>query len=362
MTQGTEDKKIRILQIGLKNNYGGIESCIMNYFRHIDKEHFEMDFADLYGQGMAYEEEMKRAGAGVYHFRDCRRHPLETRRELCTLIKREGYDIVHINLLSAANTALVTSALKGGSRVVVHCHNSATKGIFRKMLNAINLPRLRHLPVKRVACSEAAGRWMWGDDFAKEAVIYNAVDTGEFPSAGVGREEGVITVGYVGRLSEQKNVLFLPEILRELLKLDSSYRLLVVGDGELRGEFEAALKNYGISDKVRMPGMVQGASDYYGRMDVFVLPSLFEGLPVVATEAQTAGVKCFISDRVTKETDITGTVTFLPIESARVWAEAIDNYMKNPEKKEIIPDEKYDIKKAVTRLEELYYSLCADEF
>lgn len=326
---------IRVLQIGLGPNPGGVENCIMNYFRHVQRKEFMFDFVDIYGQGLAFEVEILKLGGKVIKLPNLKRHPIKGARLLEKYLKENEYSIIHINLLSAANLIPVFTACKNKeAKVIVHSHNaSIPSGIMRKMMNAVNMGKLRRLPVYKWACGEKAGKWMWGEEFSNDNVIHNAIDVCRFTKNDNVRKEmrkkcsfsdDDIVVGFVGRLSEQKNVLFLPEILLELVKKTSAYKLLIVGDGVLRERLKTRLEEYGLLKKVYFTGVTEKTADWYQAMDAFVLPSLFEGLPVVGIEAQAMHLPCFISNRVTKEIGITDYVHYLSLEEgSQLWANLI---------------------------------------
>ena len=362
---------LRILQIGLGPNPGGIESCILNYHRNIDKTKFTFDYADIYGNGLAHSAEIEALGGKIYKLPNYKKHPIKMARQLGRIIKEQNYDIVHINMLSAANMLPVRTAVKRGcGKVIVHCHNSAVPtGFLRTTLNNLNLNALRNLTVEKWACGVKAGQWMWGEAFDTENVIPNAIDSNRFtPVASVrkniremcGFKDEDVIVGFVGRFSEQKNVLFLPEILSELKKHSAEYKMLLVGDGDLKTQLQEKFSAFGLDGQVYYAGVQSNAADWYQAMDAFVLPSLFEGLPVVGIEAQANGLPCFLSNTITGELNITGTIQYLPIDgSAKVWADKIIDVLGETIRGNVAFPNEYEITFAAKKLEEKYASLLA---
>ncbi|MDO4479202.1 MAG: glycosyltransferase [Lachnospiraceae bacterium] len=326
---------IRVLQIGLGPNPGGIESCIVNYHRHLDRQAVQFDYADIYGRGLAFADDIAAMGGKIHTLPDYKKDPRGMARGLAGVLEREDYDIIHINMLSAANMIPVNTAVKvGKGTVIVHSHNTAVpSGVLRRVLNTLNMKKLRSLPVKKWACGREAGLWMWGESFDPENVLPNALDMAAFaPDAevrqakrrelGIGDDEYVI--GTVGRLSEQKNSLFLPDIAAAVKKAGVKARWLIIGGGELETALKEKIKSLGLEETVLPVGVQNPVSPWYKAMDAFVLPSLFEGLPIVALEAQAAGLSTLISENVTREAALTDGVRYLPIDRGPdPWAEAL---------------------------------------
>lgn len=362
----------RVLHIGLWNNPGGIENCILNYAKHIDTTRYVFDFADINGEGIYYEDEFLALGGRIYHFCNYKKNPGKAFASLRNLIMRKRYKIVHIHMLSAANLIPILAA-KGipGVKVIVHSHNTVLpSGNLRKTLHKTNLNFLRNQDVEKWACSRAAGRWMWGKSFPRENVLPNAVEPSFFmPDMEVRKRlresfeftNDTICLGFVGRLSEQKNPLFLPELFLELAARNDNYRFLIIGDGPYRKALETKLRYYDIEDRVFFTGNVESAIPYYQSMDGFILPSLFEGLPVVGVEAQNAFLPCFFSNKITKEAAIGGRVSFLPInEGVSPWVDEIEAFFSNPDYKQacktkLLPY--YDINIAAKELMKKYDNL-----
>lgn len=357
-----------ILQIGLSSTPGGVENCILNYNRHIDRHHYRFDYVDIYGEGLAYAAEIRALGGRIYTLPNFKKHPMSNALDLRQIINSNKYDVIHINMLSAANIIPPLIACMNSSAVVVHCHNaSMPTGIVRKAANQINLKWLRNFSTMKWACGIKAGRWMWGDTFNPSDVIPNAIDVSVFkkdPDAKkkirtvCGFSDDDIVVGFVGRLSEQKNVLFIPEILAELRKRNKKFKALVVGGGVLYDELIEKTNELNLRDIFHFTGTQNSAAKWYQAMDAFILPSLFEGLPVVGIEAQAAGLPCFMSDTITEEVNITGTVTYLPIDKgAEIWADVICNNIVTLRQHDNAFPKEYQIKYAADQLSLRYENL-----
>ncbi|PYF03258.1 glycosyltransferase family 1 protein [Ureibacillus chungkukjangi] len=361
---------VRILQFGMSPNPGGVESFIMNYYRNIDRDKVQFDFVKMYNQ-IAYEEEIESLGGKIHNISFFKNHPIRNYYDIRKLIKKQNYKIVHVNMLSAAYIIPLIAAKKSGvNYIIAHSHNSSTSpGLVRNLLNFLNKSKLQRNANHFFACSTLAGNWMFGNA-SKQGIniINNAIDVSQYKydssiRAKLKKElnlEGKFVIGHVGRFQYQKNHEFLIDIFSEVHKRDSNAFLLLVGDGELMENMKKKVNLLGISDAVKFLGKRSDVNELMNCMDIFLLPSHYEGLPVVAVEAQTSGLRCILSDVITTETNISGQVEFMSLKlSAQEWAEQIlsnqfKNDRENAYKKTI--NAVYDIKSSAKSLEDFYLS------
>lgn len=318
---------LRILMYGMTPNPGGIESFVMNYYRRLDPEQFHIDFV-FSGEKMAYQDEIEGRGGRIYAIPSRRENLLRHMSELRKIAK--GYDVIYFNVLSASEVFSVL-AVKGlrGKKIVVHSHNNSVKTMGRHL-------RLRGLLTaladQKLACSREAASFMFGDRAPEAVIINNAIDINRFSYNEKVRDKmrkdlgwsDCFVVGTVGRLCYQKNTLFLLECFAEVAQRDPSARLVVIGDGEDRDAVAAKIRELSLEKTVLLAGVQQNVPEWMQAMDVFVLPSRFEGLGIVLIEAQAAGLPCLASDKVSSEAGVTPAVQFLPLEdSAERWADKI---------------------------------------
>lgn len=245
------------------------------------------------------------------------------------LIAREGYQAVHIHGNSATMAFDLLASFFGGASVrITHVHNCAPQPLLKqKTLGTL----LNHLVTCPVACSAASGKMLYTKPFT---ILTNGVDCARFSfnanvRGSVRRELGIeetFVVGHIGRFSPQKNQMRLLHIFSALLRIQPNSVLLLCGEGEDLEECRQEAERLKISGRVLFPGKVEQPQDYYQAMDVFVLPSLFEGLPLVGVEAQASGLPCVFSDTITRETGIAPWCAFVSLEeSDECWADTILN-------------------------------------
>ena len=329
------EKIMKVLQIGMSFNPGGIESFVMTYYRQMKKEGVQFDFISMFPH-LAYEEEILAMGGRVFHTVDARRHPLAFRRELLKILTEESYDAVHVNMLSAANIVpLITAKAANIPVIAAHSHNSSTPGFARNVLHRINKGLIPRYANTYFACSEVAGQWLFSERILKGNhfhLIHNALDMSRFlfqeRVRGEMREklgvEGKFVLGHVGRFEEQKNHLFLIEVFKEVAAAEETAVLLLIGEGELEGQVRQKVDEYNLRERVKFLGIRRDVNKLWMAMDVFVFPSLFEGLPIVALEAQASGIPSVLSDTITAEVKLTDRVEFISLEAAKeTWRDVI---------------------------------------
>lgn len=329
---------MKVLQVGLSFNPGGIESFVMTYYRELSKQGVRFDFISMFPH-LAYEEEIKSLGGKVFHTCDARKHPLKFSRQMRKILRIGRYDAVHVNMLSAANIVpLIVASYGKVPTVIAHSHNSSTPGVVRNLLHRINRPLIPMFATKYFACSELAGEWLFSKKIRKSNnyhLIHNALDLKKFAFSLSEREEirhelgveGKFVLGHVGRFEEQKNHEFLLEIFREVASACEEAILLLVGEGELQEMIQKKAEEYGIEDRIRFLGIRKDVAELWKGMDIFVFPSLFEGLPIVALEAQASGIRSVMADTITTEVKIVNKVKFLSLQdSPKEWSRVILSY------------------------------------
>lgn len=363
---------MKILQIGFGNNPGGVEAFVMNYYRELSRAEIQFDFLCMYGKP-AYAEEIRSRGGKLFYVPNIKRNYFGYVKSVKNILMRGNYDAVHVNMLSAANITPLRLAKKYSSaKVIAHSHNSSVPGLIRSLMDKMNRPNVGKYADVKLACGEKAGRWMFGNqafDAGEVRIIRNAIDVEKYLFSAVKREqlrkalglEDKFVIGHVGRFETQKNHDALIDIFIEVLKRIPEAQLCLIGDGVLKSHIEEKVQQAGIGENVFFAGVREDVANMLSAMDLFLFPSLFEGLPFTLVEAQTNGLPCVISDTITEEVVINkNTVKKVPLEAGPdIWANAVELF-RNKQRRhtELVKKEMeaahFDIKKEADRLRRLY--------
>lgn len=331
----------RILVYGPKDPVGGVEKIVFEYVKNIMKNHDDVSFDFLqYGSGFSMEKEITDLGCRVLYLPG-RKNFFAYKSALRRIFAENKYSAVWGNYSGLTNIDLLTFAKKYNVPVrIAHSHSS--KFYWGNALMRFVVPTLHYLNSLRIgacgthffACSDSAGEFMFPSWLQNRVeIVPNAVDLSKFTRDPEKRADARaefsiaddnVVVGHVARMCEVKNQSFLLESIAAALKLNPKVKLLFVGDGEYREIVEEKIKALGITDAVILTGQREDAARLYQAMDVFVLTSFSEGLSVSAVEAEASGVPCVLPTTVSKQTDISGCVKFLPLEEGKdEWAKTM---------------------------------------
>lgn len=314
---------------------GGIDKVVINYFRHMDHEKFQFDILCHKCDNASYADEITAAGGHVYVLPEMKPSNLiGLAKRYRQILDERGYDVVHCHMANAAFLYLRLAKQKGIQLRIMHSHQDRFADTWTHSLRNRPLVALgKTFANLNLACSKSAGNFLFKEQ--QFSILYNAVDTKHFQYAERGRakfrsqfgySKDQILFGFVGRLVPQKNPMFLIDIFANIKKQEQfvDAKLVIAGDGELRGEMLSKCEDLGLSDSIIWLGNVTDTNSLYSGLDALLLPSLYEGLPMVLVEAQSSGLPCFVSDSVSEESQITDRVIFAPISiSAGAWSELI---------------------------------------
>ena len=328
-------KPIRVLQIIGDVVGGGVEQVILNYYRHIDRNEVQFDFILHNGALKSYVDNIESLGGKVYKITPYKSNPVKTVLEMYKIMKG-NYQIVHSNMNALSVFPLFAAYLAGVPVRILHNHSTDTKAEpLRTFVKHLLRPFARLFANESWACSKLAGEWMYGKQAVADGrvtIINNAIDLKQFAFDEVKRNklrkelglQDCFVIGHVGRFMKQKNHDFLVDIFAEIVKEQDDVKLLLIGDGPLREQIENKVKTLGLDEKVIFTGVRSDVADLYNAMDVFVLPSFYEGLPVVGVEVQANGLPFLCSSNVTKEILISDRIELLKLEDGmKTWAEKI---------------------------------------
>lgn len=361
---------IRVLHILHSMNRGGAEAMLMNYYRNIDRTRVQFDFLLTEQKRCQYEEEIEQMGGKVY------RVPLLTFSNPFLYIngvqkflkEHPEYRIVHSHTSSKSAVPLWVAKRCGVPVRVCHAHSSNSGRGFEGFLRWVLGVWLKRVATDFMSCGEGATVCWYGKEYLNKArFVPNAVDVEKYRFNESIRQtvreklhlsDGECVLGMVSRFHPVKNHLFALDVLHALKKQGCKARLLFVGDGELRKDIESKSHDLALDDDVVMAGLVSDVPSYLQAMDMVLMPSINEGLPVSLIEAQTNGLSVIASTGVPPEVDVTGNVEFLPLE-VETWANVLISKMEKGVSRDVDAVKKvrnagYDIKVAGKELEEWY--------
>lgn len=357
---------IRILYVngGLMNR-GGIESYMMNYYRHIDRSQIQIDFIvhDAGGFGY-YDEEIKSMGGKIFVLPQKSKHPFVYRKTLKSILESYDYKIIHTHMDAMGAWVLKIAKESGIPIRIAHSHNTQhlTKNVLKIFFLEYARKRINKYATYRMACSDAAGKWLFGSNFV---IVSNAISINEYlfnieERKQVRQELNInenFVIGHVGRFDVQKNHIFLINMFQKLHQKKPNAKLLLIGDGHMRDEIKEKILKLNLNESVIILGVQENVARYYSAFDVFVLPSLFEGLPVVGVEAQYNGLSCYFSETITKEISISSKSYFLPVNSTGIWCDTVvsnmDKDIKERTNSQIVV-EGYNIEVEAVKLQKFY--------
>lgn len=368
-----EQKKINVLHFPIRNTKGGVTRSALKFWEYIDHERFQFDFATC-SPKLDFEQELVDQGCKV-HYISC--YAEQDAKQFCHELREillQGYDAIHINTSWWKSFYAEQVAREVGiKKIIVHAHSTFVdiqddrqreeELLVHKKLREDFTP---DLATHFLSCSRQAAFFLFGSQISQEKIriLPNAVDVKRY-SYNIKKRLNMrrslhldksLVIGNIGRMSYAKNQLFLVECFFEVQKKIDNAILMMIGKGELEKELRAEIKLHGLEDKVILVGEVENVEDYLQAMDIFALPSRFEGLPCVLVEAQAAGLRCIVGASVTEEAKITEHVIFVELEKEK-WVNAILCYAQGYDRIKV--DEQiraagYDIKEEIKVLEEMY--------
>lgn len=300
----------------------GITGVICNLYRFMDKEGLHIDAVVPSRAEKKYRDMFAQNGGKIYRIDRCLFRPVRYVRQLKKRIEEGKYDIVHVHGNSRTMALELLAAKLAGCKVrIAHAHNT---DCFYKALHYLVTPLFHSLCTHGFACGEEAGKFLFGrhpyrvipNGIEVRKFVYNSVNR-QSSRAGLGLEDKLVFCA-VGRLSPVKNHSFLLRVLKKLVEKKQDCHLLLVGDGQLRKELEEQAQGL----PVTFVGLTDRVEDYLNASDVFVMPSLFEGFPLSAMEAQVNGLQCLLADTITQEVNVSGNCLYLPLEE-NDWVSAL---------------------------------------
>ena len=361
---------IRVLHSVSNMDRGGIETMLMNFYRHIDREQVQFDFLANKPDIGDYDEEIRSMGGRIFvtpGYMNYRAY-LDYMTDLFK--KHPEYRIIHTH-----NGSLMLYALQSAKKNhipvrIAHAHATAVPVGLKNELKKLMRPLIKYVATDYWGCSNAAGEFYFSKkrwDHAHE-LIHNAIAVDQFTfneskRAEIRNQYGLndkFVIGNVGRLAPQKNQKKLIELFAVLKKKRPDAHLVIIGTGELEEKLKQQARELGISDSVTFTGVLSNVNEWYSAFDVFVMTSLYEGLPVVAVEAQAADLPCVLTDTITPEVKITENVRFLGLDDTpQKWADCILQMRPDARigRESYLEKAGYDIRSEAERMQNLYSEL-----
>lgn len=369
---------IRVLHITEMLSAAGIESFIMNMYRNIDRDKVQFDFLVLRNEKEFYDEEIKSLGGKKYfvhsNIKNTWLRILDEAHQIEEFLKTHPYEIVHIHYTTPLRAPYLLAAKKAGVATrIYHAHSAAVSG--KSKLKLLFYEYYRKKIVKWgttwFACSKAAAEWIFPEQLLQAGnveIVHNGIDTERFKYNASKRNmirkqlglEYSFTLVHTGRFIEQKNQLFILDIFKELKSIHSDAKLLLLGKGELLEKTKEKARRLGIDNDVLFLGVRKNVEDYLSAADCYVMPSLYEGLPVAAVEAECSGLPCVMSTNITKEVELTENTKFLSLnETAEFWATEIIKckQLHREDCSKTVEEKGYDVKGVAVNLQNKYIEL-----
>lgn len=365
-------RKIKIVNIISKLVYGGTESVLLNYYSHINRRHYDLNIITMEAINKESIKRFEDLGFKVYIVGNWEENPVKVGKKIIKILKQGKFDIIHSHLSHTNFYFMILGYIAGIKIRISHSHLIyIDKNLKEKIKHKMYKILIKIFSTNFMACSEAASIDLYGTT-NNVYILRNAIDLTKFiPNIKVRKQyrkllrytEDEIIICNIGRMEEQKNQLFLIEIFNELIKLNNRYRLLIIGSGSLENNIKERITKLNLTGKVKILSNRDDVNNILQASDIFLLPSLYEGLGIVLIEAQAVGLSCYTSDKVVpQEAKVTDKLHFINLEKgSRQWAKYIEeNYHKEPEQiqdYQLITEYGYNILEEAKKLDEYYQKI-----
>lgn len=367
--------KAKILHIAGAMNVGGTETMLINLYRKIN-EKIEFHFISYSNEEAFYDEEIEKLGGKVIRLDSPNKAGfIGAIKDIKRVIKEEGpYEAVHTHMLFNCGIAMIAAYLSGVKVRVSHAHTTCdnSESFIRKVYISVMRIFIKLFSTDFLACSDGAGRYLFGNNITsnkKYKILPNFIDYEKFINCkdknSIRKELGIkdndIVICHIGRFIIAKNHSFLLEVINEMIRRNNKIKLLLVGTGDLKNEIEDKIKELGIEENVYLTGIRNDIPNILNNSDLFILPSIYEGLGLVLLEAQASNVPCLVSEAVQPEVDLnTGLVKQLNLnEGANKWALEAENFInknkiENISVMEAVRKKGYDLNSIMNNLVSVY--------
>ena len=366
---------IRVLHITEMLSAAGIESFIMNMYRNIDKNKVQFDFLVLRNQKEFYDEEISKLGGRKYYVHSNISNTwmriLDEAKQIEKFLKEHHYDIVHIHYTTPLRAPYLLAAKRAGvSTRIYHAHSAAVSGKSKVKMAVYKYYRSKIVKwgTDWFGCSIAAAEWIFPQEYVDNnevKIVYNGIDTSRFKYSKEARKRIREELGiadefvliHTGRFIDQKNQSFVLDIFKDVKRKHAEAKLILLGTGNLLSEVEHKAEKLEIKSDVFFLGVRENVQDYLSAADCYVMPSLYEGLPVAAVEAECSGLPCVLSSNITKEVALTSSIKFLSLnQPIEIWTNEVlkSRNSKRTDNSKVVADNGYDVQTVAKWLETFY--------
>lgn len=367
---------IKVLHCVSNMDRAGIETMLMNYYRNINKEKIQFYFLCNKSKEGSYNDEIKRLGGKIFVSPGL--NPLKCikyHKFVKEIIKENKIDIIHVHNGAFGLQSLIAAKSAGVKIRISHAHGTQIDKNYKLPLKLLYKSFLTKYANNYWGCCKEAIEYYFREKANKNNsyLLNNAINLENFKYSNenrikirkeLGIKEDEILIGHVGRFMIQKNHEYIIELFKYIYNKNKKVKLVLIGDGELLSTFKTKVKLYNLDDNIIFKNNIPNVNEYYSAMDIFILPSLFEGLPVVGIEAQANGLNCIMSNTISNEVNIIGKVKFLNIQknNYKEWMENIIKLSKkrNDNIKEL-KENGYSIKIESEKLEKKYEKMLESE-
>lgn len=365
----------RVLQVVAGMGRGGVETTLMNIFRTLDRSKIVFDFLLQTDKKCDYHDEILSLGGRIYSVTPRNKSVLKNRKELNEFFgEHNDYKIVHMHVSSLSYVEPLKAAHRHGVPVrIIHSRNTKQGGKSRihKYLHYWNQRNVKSFATDFFACSDLAAFWLYGKkqfEAGEFKIINNGIQVDKFVYNPQKREEmrsnleisNKFAIVNVGRFYNQKNHMFLLDIFKNIHDKRSDSVLVLIGDGPLRQSVENKIEQLGLKESVILTGVRSDIPELLQAMDIFIMPSFYEGLPGTIVEAQGAGLPCLLSDTITKQVQITTLVDYISLDSdPEIWANRAMQMVDSNERRNTqqeLKDAGFDMTTISKKLENFYIS------
>ncbi|MCQ6534398.1 glycosyltransferase family 1 protein [Bacillus mycoides] len=362
---------VKVLQVIDSMDRGGAQVFVMNTLRSINRGVFQFDFLVTTSKKCAYDDEIKNMGGKIYQVPSRRKGIRKNWNELKAFFKENKYDVVHFHTSCPSYIEPLIAAKRAGvKKIILHSHStSGPKGLYHEIMRRIYRPQIKKFATHYYACSKEAAEWMYGRFIRPDSItiIPNGIDTGKFTFSNrnydmkrkeLGISKDKLVIGHVGRFAKVKNHDFLINLFKVINEKKQGSKLLLIGDGLLLDTIRNKVQELGISNDVLFLKEREDVSELMQAMDILVMPSLYEGLPLSLVEAQASGLPCIVSDTVSKEAALTDLIEFISLgNNIMHWSDRVllkSSVKDRKQYNEIVKNSGYDISQTSKMLEGVY--------